>query len=70
MKNKLKVEVSSGALQDDAVVIDGYGILHSLVYRPKEGLLKDLVKSVEYCSSKLVDVADAYLLFDHYLKAA
>ena len=50
------------------MVIDGGGILHSSVYWPKEGLVQELIKRVEYYSLKFVNVADAYLLFDRYLK--
>ena len=46
LKNKLKVEVSSRNIKSEAVVVDGGGMLHSTVHRPKDGIVQDFVDGV------------------------
>ena len=66
--NKLKVEVSSPGIVPDAVVVDGGGMLHSAIYWPKDGLVSDLLKSVETYTSKTIDFSDVCIIFDRYCK--
>ena len=66
LKNKIKVEVSSRGVENDAVLVDGGGMLHSSIHWPKEGLVEDLVKGIEHYMSKVIKTSDAYLVFDRY----
>ena len=45
LKNKIKVEVSSRGIVNDAILIDG--MLHSSIHWPKECLVEDLVKGIK-----------------------
>ena len=66
LKNKIKVEVSSRGIVNDAILIDGGGMLHSSIHWPKEGLVEDLVKGIEQYIAKTVVSSDGYLVFDRY----
>ena len=68
LMNKLKVEVSSRGIVPDAVVVDGRGKLHSAIYWPKDGLVSDLLKSVEKYTSKTIDFSDVCIIFNRYFK--
>ena len=68
LMNKLKVEVSSRGIVPDAVVVDGGEMLHSAIYWPKDGLVSDLLKSVEKYTSKTNDFSDVCIIFDRYFK--
>ena len=66
--NKLKVEVSTGGIVPEAVVVDGGGMLHSSVHWHKEGLVMGLVKGVEQYIGKILDSSDVYVIFDRYFE--
>ena len=68
LKNKLKVEVSVQGVEIDVVVVDGGGMLHSSIYCPKDGLVRDLAAVVEMYISKLLQHSDVYIVFDHYFE--
>ena len=68
LKNKLKVEVSTRGVEVGAVVVDGGGMLHSLIHWPKDGSVEDLAKGVELYVSKFVKHSDVYLIFDRYFE--
>ena len=68
LKNKLKVEVSVQGVEIDVAVVDGGGMLHSSIYCPKDGLVRDLAAAVEMYISKLLQHSDVYIVFDHYFE--
>ena len=45
LKNKIKVEVFSRGIVNDAILIDG--MLHSSIHWPTECLVEDLVKGIK-----------------------
>ena len=65
LKNKIKVEVSSRGIENDAILVDGGGMLHSSIHWPNERLAEDLVKGIEQYISKIVS-SDGSLIFDRY----
>ena len=67
MKNTLKVEVSSRTVKPDAIIIDGGGMLHSAIYWPSEGTVKNLIDGVEEYIAKMASTADVYIIFDRYM---
>ncbi|MEM7297990.1 MAG: hypothetical protein AAF391_06960, partial [Bacteroidota bacterium] len=66
LKNKMKIEVSSRGISNDAVLIDGGGMLHSAIHWPKDGFVADLVKVIDHYLTKTTASTDAYLIFDRY----
>ena len=53
-------------MENDAVIVDGGGMIHSSIHWPKEGLVEDLVKGIEHYISKIIKTSDGYLVFDRY----
>ena len=47
--------------------IDVCGMLHASFYWPKEALVEDLVT---YYLTKFINIADVYLVFDHYFETS
>ena len=62
------MEVSFRILRPYVVAMDGGEMLYSSVCWPKEGLVEDLVNSVEYYLSKFISVAVVFLIFDLYFE--
>ena len=50
--NKLKVEVSPRGIDPDSSIIDRGGMLHAAVHWPKNGMVSDVLKSIEYYIAK------------------
>ena len=66
LMRKLKVEISSRGINADVIVIDGGGMLHAAVHWPKDGIVEDLLRSIENYVSKFISNADVYVIFDRY----
>ena len=52
LMNKLKVEVSPRGIDPDSSIIDRGGMLHAAVHWPKNGMVSDVLKSIEYYIAK------------------
>ena len=66
LKIKLKIEGSVRGIQAEAVFTDGGEMLHSAVYWPKDGLVRDLCRSVEAYIRRFIEKSDVCMIFDHY----
>ena len=64
LKNKIRVEVSSHVIGNDAILVDGGGMLHSSIHWAKEGLVEDIVKGTEQYITKTVASSDGYIIFN------
>ena len=66
LKIKLKVEVSVPGIQAEAVFNNGGEMLHSAVCWPKDGLVRDLFRSIEAYIRRFIEKSDVYMIFDRY----
>ena len=65
LMKKLKVEESSRCIKQEATVIDGGGLLYQ-VHWPSNGLVKDLVDTIEKYVRDIMVKSDVHLIFDRY----
>ena len=66
LMNSMKVEISTGGITLDTVLVDGGGMLHAAVYWPKEGYVIDLAKGIEQYVGKMLCGSDVCIIFDRY----
>ena len=64
LKNKMKIEVSTRKVDNDDCCYRWRGMLHGDVYRTKDGLVSNLVESIEYFLNETAFSTDVYLIFD------
>ena len=70
LMNKLKCEVPKKDIVPSVTVLDGMGMLHSSIYWPKNGMMKDLVDGVDLYIQRLISDSNVYLVFDRYLETS